>query len=229
MAPDNSNARENGGAEAAEAESPIARPSRRFGDEYVADEDGGGGGEEERDGGRDEEVVRAATATPEVCVTFCVHSVVPSVITCFISVIRPSLACFQPHFPLFPPHDQKPQIAPKPSLGRPTPQRAPQETAAPDQQPLHGEPDADVVADQTPRNPEDQAAAAPAAASTTDGQIAEHGESPEKLSLKARLKLFEKEIEQQGSAPAPKAGAHRAGRFVQYRWSTWSMDCVLRT
>merc|ERR1719266_124200 len=33
-----------------------------------------------------------------------------------------------------------------------------------------------------------------------------HDESPEKLSLKARLKLFEKEIEQQGSAaPAPKA------------------------
>ena len=33
-----------------------------------------------------------------------------------------------------------------------------------------------------------------------------HDESPEKLSLKARLKLFEKEIEQQGSAPAPKQG-----------------------
>lgn len=33
-----------------------------------------------------------------------------------------------------------------------------------------------------------------------------HDESPEKLSLKARLKLFEKEIEQQGSAPAPKPG-----------------------
>ena len=34
-----------------------------------------------------------------------------------------------------------------------------------------------------------------------------HDESPEKLSLKARLKLFEKEIEQQGSvAPAPKTG-----------------------
>merc|ERR1712008_640096 len=33
-----------------------------------------------------------------------------------------------------------------------------------------------------------------------------HDESPEKLSLKARLKLFENEIEQQGSAaPAPKA------------------------
>ena len=34
----------------------------------------------------------------------------------------------------------------------------------------------------------------------------EHIESPEKLSLKARLKLFEKEIEQQGAAPAPKPG-----------------------
>ena len=34
-----------------------------------------------------------------------------------------------------------------------------------------------------------------------------HDESPEKLSLKARLKLFEKEIEQQGSAaPAPRPG-----------------------
>ena len=34
-----------------------------------------------------------------------------------------------------------------------------------------------------------------------------HDESPEKLSLKARLKLFEKEIEQQGSdAPVPKQG-----------------------
>ena len=33
-----------------------------------------------------------------------------------------------------------------------------------------------------------------------------HEESPEKLSLKARLKLFEKEIEQQGAAPAPKPG-----------------------
>ena len=57
-----SNARENGGA--AEAESPIARPpapSRRFGDEYADHE-------EERVVGRDEEVVRAATATPEVCV-----------------------------------------------------------------------------------------------------------------------------------------------------------------
>ena len=34
-----------------------------------------------------------------------------------------------------------------------------------------------------------------------------HDESPEKLSLKARLKLFEKEIEQQGSTvPAPRPG-----------------------
>jgi hypothetical protein len=38
------------------------------------------------------------------------------------------------------------------------------------------------------------------------GDSAEHVESPEKLSLKARLKLFEKEIEQQGAAPAPKPG-----------------------
>ena len=68
-APDINNARENGGGSsggggAAEAaESPIARPhsrTRRFGDEYADHE-------EERDGGRDEEVVRAATATPEVC------------------------------------------------------------------------------------------------------------------------------------------------------------------
>ncbi len=34
----------------------------------------------------------------------------------------------------------------------------------------------------------------------------DHIESPEKLSLKARLKLFEKEIEQQGAAPQPKPG-----------------------
>ena len=34
-----------------------------------------------------------------------------------------------------------------------------------------------------------------------------HDESPEKLSLKARLKLFEKEIEQQGNtAPLPRTG-----------------------
>jgi hypothetical protein len=36
----------------------------------------------------------------------------------------------------------------------------------------------------------------------------EHIESPEKLSLKARLKLFEKEIEQQGAAPQPKPGTN---------------------
>ena len=72
-----SNARENGGA--AEAESPIARPpapSRRFGDEYADHE-------EERVGGRDEEVVRAATATPEVCVPtiFCVLALSKSTAT----------------------------------------------------------------------------------------------------------------------------------------------------
>jgi hypothetical protein len=39
------------------------------------------------------------------------------------------------------------------------------------------------------------------------GQVEGHDESPEKLSLKARLKLFEKEIEQQGSdVPAAKPG-----------------------
>ena len=50
-------------------------------------------------------------------------------------------------------------------------------------------------------------AARPASAqveSLTQAGDVEHVESPEKLSLKARLKLFEKEIEQQGSAPAPK-------------------------
>ena len=81
---------------------------------------------------------------------------------------------------------QKPQIAPKPSMvGRPVQQRPPQETAAPDQ-PQLGEPDDHVVeAEQAPPP------AAAETANTTDGQIAEHGESPEKLSLKARLKLFE--------------------------------------
>lgn len=42
----------------------------------------------------------------------------------------------------------------------------------------------------------------------------EHIESPEKLSLKARLKLFEKEIEQQGSAPAPKPGIYWLGSWI---------------
>ncbi|XP_040572350.1 protein lap4 isoform X4 [Lepeophtheirus salmonis] len=39
---------------------------------------------------------------------------------------------------------------------------------------------------------------------TTNDEIVEHEESPEKLSLKARLKLFEKEIESQGTVTAPK-------------------------
>ena len=44
-----------------------------------------------------------------------------------------------------------------------------------------------------------------------------HDESPEKLSLKARLKLFEKEIEQQGSAaPAPKPGKTFSFWLFQY-------------
>ena len=72
-------------------------------------------------------------------------------------------------------------------LGRPVQQRPPQETAAPDQ-PQLDEPDDHVVeAEQAPP----AADAAAETANTTDGQIAEHGESPEKLSLKARLKLFE--------------------------------------
>ena len=84
-------------------------------------------------------------------------------------------------------------------------QRPPQETAAPDQ-PHRGDPEEHVDEDRYPANPEVLAATAAETANTTDGQIAEHGESPEKLSLKARLKLFEKEIEEQGSAPKPKAG-----------------------
>ena len=98
-------------------------------------------------------------------------------------------------------------------FGRPAiQQRPPQETAAPDQ-PHRGDPedDDDVDEDQSPTNPEEQV---PAAANTTAGQIAEHGESPEKLSLKARLKLFEKEIEDQGSAPKPKAGVYRVTHQV---------------
>ena len=53
------------------------------------------------------------------------------------------------------------------------------------------------------------ASAIPVAAAGTPGpntSVDGHEESPEKLSLKARLKLFEKEIEQQGAAPAPKPG-----------------------
>ena len=89
------------------------------------------------------------------------------------------------HLSFTPCHLQKPQIAPKPSMvGRPVQQRPPQETAAPDQ-PLLGETEDHVV------EVVEAADAASKMANTTDGQIAEHGESPEKLSLKARLKLFE--------------------------------------
>lgn len=49
---------------------------------------------------------------------------------------------------------------------------------------------------------------------SVDGQ---HDESPEKLSLKARLKLFEKEIEQQGSAPAPKPGNFKTRIFKGHK------------
>ena len=46
-----------------------------------------------------------------------------------------------------------------------------------------------------------------------------HDESPEKLSLKARLKLFEKEIEQQGSAaPAPKPGTEKTFTFGLFQY-----------
>ena len=49
--------------------------------------------------------------------------------------------------------------------------------------------------------------------SVVDNQT--HDESPEKLSLKARLKLFEKEIEQQGStAPVPRTGKSFSPRPV---------------
>merc|ERR1719259_1469600 len=44
----------------------------------------------------------------------------------------------------------------------------------------------------------------PGLANLPNTSVDGHEESPEKLSLKARLKLFEKEIEQQGAAPAPK-------------------------
>merc|ERR1719259_1156619 len=44
----------------------------------------------------------------------------------------------------------------------------------------------------------------PGLANLPNSSVDGHEESPEKLSLKARLKLFEKEIEQQGAAPAPK-------------------------
>ena len=41
----------------------------------------------------------------------------------------------------------------------------------------------------------------PGLANLPNTSVDGHKESPEKLSLKARLKLFEKEIEQQGAAP----------------------------
>jgi hypothetical protein len=53
----------------------------------------------------------------------------------------------------------------------------------------------------------------------------QHGESPEKLSLKARLKLFEKEIEQQGSAPAPKPGESEA--ILSYQMSTFLIKSTI--
>ena len=79
-------------------------------------------------------------------------------------------------------------MAPKPTLP-PRPSSSQQEPPA--------------AAEVAPERPTDLAlsdAPQPAASGTPSA------ESPEKLSLKARLKLFEKEIEQQGSAPQPKPG-----------------------
>ena len=54
-----------------------------------------------------------------------------------------------------------------------------------------------------PVNPSVEALKTTGDPNNTNEEIASHEESPEKLSLKARLKLFEKEIQIQGSAPAP--------------------------
>ena len=116
--------------------------------------------------------------------------------------------------PLLPPAQQKPAIAPKPQLP-PRPQ-----SISPTPPPKPG--GADDTGEGARRRPvslsaAQNAAAAAAAARPQDLPVSQQqqqqgtpgqgsAESPEKLSLKARLKLFEKEIEQQGQVPAKKAG-----------------------
>ena len=93
---------------------------------------------------------------------------------------------------------QKPTIAPKPQVPPPPPPK-PATTLSESLQPKNIQTlndtsiqDDDLVADNI---------------NTNSTEATTHDESPEKLSLKARLKLFEKEIEQQGStAPLPRTG-----------------------
>ena len=87
---------------------------------------------------------------------------------------------------------QKPQIAPKPQVPPPPPPKPANIMSAS----MTASTEAPV---ERPTN-------LPQSLSTQEfnTSVEGHDESPEKLSLKARLKLFEKEIEQQGAAPAPK-------------------------
>ena len=92
---------------------------------------------------------------------------------------------------------QKPSIAPKPQVPPPPPPKP----AAPVSELTRPKTLPTVAANltQVPSSGMDN--------TNNNVDIPQHDESPEKLSLKARLKLFEKEIEQQGStAPVPRTG-----------------------
>ena len=93
---------------------------------------------------------------------------------------------------------QKPSIAPKPQVPPPPPPKSSlvvSESLRPNVLPISN---VNALTDEVP------------ATDSTNNNVLDntaHDESPEKLSLKARLKLFEKEIEQQGStAPLPRTG-----------------------
>ena len=59
----------------------------------------------------------------------------------------------------------------------------------------------------------------PGLANLPNTSVDGHEESPEKLSLKARLKLFEKEIEQQGAAPGNCENNSRPLLMFHFEWS----------
>ena len=94
---------------------------------------------------------------------------------------------------------QKPSIAPKPQVPPPPPPKPSipvSESARPKTLPVQS-----VTATNNDGSGADNAN------NNVLDNTGPHDESPEKLSLKARLKLFEKEIEQQGStAPVPRTG-----------------------
>ncbi len=102
-------------------------------------------------------------------------------------------------------HFQKPVIAPKPQLPprpqsiSPTPPPSNNKSQNVRQRP------ASLSAAQNATLTSDRPSNLPIGAAKDSPQTTGSAESPEKLSLKARLKLFEKEIEQQGQAPSKKA------------------------